>query len=491
MTVVETTRGPIEGRERDGTLLFAGVPYAAPPVGEARFKAARPHESWEEVRSAKRFGPAAPQVPSGGLTDSAAVRWDEDCLTLNIATPGADGGQRPVLLWIHGGAYRTGQGAIPWYAGARFAQQGDIVVVSINYRLGALGFLDLTHLGPDYALSGVNGLNDQLMALRWVQENIDRFGGDPTRVTIAGESAGGFAVSTLLASPEARGLFRGAIPQSGGAQHTLPKAAGELCAERFMTAAGADTEAALLALSAEDVLAAQNSVAAEIGDDRRAVELFGVPVSPFYPVEGNAVVPESPLAAIAAGAGGDVAVLTGSNGDETTLWGYGEVDEAKLERFAATYAATETLAVYRQTRPEATPEALLIALTTDHMFRIPAVRLLEARLEADAAAPGWLYQFNWRSRAFEGRLGATHALEIPFAFDNLDKPGVDIFIGPGDRPQHVADVMHGAWTAFVRTLDPGWAPYDLTTRTTMLFNDESAPVADPSAAERQAWTGIR
>ncbi|MEM8769067.1 MAG: carboxylesterase family protein, partial [Pseudomonadota bacterium] len=303
--------------------------------------------------------------------------------------------------------------------------------------------------------------------------------------------AGGFAVSTLLASPKAPGLFRGAIPQSGGAQHTLPKAAGELCAERFMAEAGADTEEALLALSAEAVLAAQNTVAAEIGDDRRTVELFGVSVSPFYPVEGNAVVPESPLAAIAAGAGKEVAVLTGSNGDETTLWGYGEVDDGKLERFAATYGATDTLAVYRRTRPAATPEELLIALTTDHMFRMPAVRLLEARLAAGAEGRGWLYQFNWRSRAFEGRLGATHALEIPFAFDNLDKPGVDLFLGPGDRPQHVADAMHSAWTAFVRDLDPGWAPYDLTTRTTMVFNDESAPVADPGAEERQAWAGIR
>ena len=201
MPIVETTSGPIEGREKNGTLLFAGVPYAAPPVGERRFKAAQPHEPWQEVRAAKRFGPAAPQSATGGLTASTEVRWDEDCLTLNISTPGADNKKRPVLFWIHGGAYRTGQGAIPWYSGDRFAAQGDIVVVSINYRLGALGFTDLTHLGPEYATSGVNGLFDQIVALRWVAENIERFGGNPAKVTIAGESAGGFAVSTLLASP--------------------------------------------------------------------------------------------------------------------------------------------------------------------------------------------------------------------------------------------------------------------------------------------------
>ena len=175
MSIVETTTGPIEGREKDGTLLFAGIPYAAPPVGERRFKAAVAHDSWQEVRAAKRFGAAAPQIATGGMTDSAQVRWDEDCLTLNISTPAADGAKRPVLFWIHGGGYRTGQGAVPWYAGTRFAAQGDIVVVSINYRLGALGFTDLTHLGPDYATSGVNGLQDQIFALQWVHENIERF----------------------------------------------------------------------------------------------------------------------------------------------------------------------------------------------------------------------------------------------------------------------------------------------------------------------------
>ncbi len=491
MTIVETTSGPIEGREKNGTLLFAGVPYAAPPIGEARFKAARPAEPWQEVRPAKRFGPAAPQVPSGGLTSSAEVRWDEDCLTLNIATPAADGRKRPVLFWIHGGAYRTGQGAIPWYAGGKFATQGDIVTVSINYRLGALGFLDLSHLGEEYATSGANGLLDQITALRWVKDNIERFGGDPDKVTIAGESAGGFAVSTLLASPEADGLFRGAIPQSGAAQHTLPKPAGEICAERFMAATGAGSADALQALSAEAVLEAQNAVAAEIGEDLGELRTFGVPVSSFYPVEGNRVVPVSPLQAIREGAGSNVAVMTGSNRDETTLWGYGEVNEDKLAHFAEQYGASAALDVYRRTRPDADAERLLVALTTDHMFRIPAIRLLEARLAADPGSRNWLYLFSWQSRAFEGRLGATHALEIPFAFDNLDKAGVDIFIGPGEPPQHVADVMHRAWTGFIRDQDPGWGAFDADQRLTMRFDDESGVIADPDAEERRAWDGLR
>lgn len=491
MSIVETTSGPIEGREKEGMLLFAGVPYAAPPVGERRFKAAVPHAPWQEVRPAKRFGPAAPQIPTGGLTDSAQVRWDEDCLTLNIATPAADGRKRPVLFWIHGGGYRTGQGAIPWYAGGRFASQGDIVVVSINYRLGALGFTDLSHLGSDYATSGVNGLNDQIVALGWVRENIEHFGGDPEKITIAGESAGGFAVSTLLASPEAEGLFRAAIPQSGAAQHTLPKAAGEICAEKLMAALGARTAAALAAVSAADVLDAQQKISAEIGEGAGTVSAFGVPVGAFYPVEGNAVVPKSPLAALREGMGSGVPILAGTNRDETTLWGYGEVNEEKLERIAASYGAGSVLEVYRKTRPQASVEELLIAMTTDHMFRIPAIRMVEARLQANPDSRNWMYWFCWKSRAFEGRLGATHALEIPFVFDNLDKAGVDIFLGHGDRPQHVADVMHRAWTNFIRDLDPGWGIYSLDERATMRFDDESETVLDPDGEERAAWEGLR
>ncbi len=491
MAIVETSTGPIEGRDKDGMLLFAGIPYAAPPVGERRFKAAQPHEPWVEVRPAKRFGPAAPQTPTGGLTASAAVRWDEDCLTLNICTPGADGGKRPVLFWIHGGGYRTGQGAIPWYSGARFAEHGDIVVVSINYRLGAFGFTDLSAFGADYATSGANGLLDQIVALRWVKDNIERFGGDPAKVTIAGESAGGFAVSTLLASPAAKGLFRGAIPQSGAAHHTLPKAAGELCAEKLMAALDARTPETLAAVDAQVLLDTQNAVADEIGEDFNSIRNFGVAVSAFYPVEGNAVVPQNPLEAVAAGAGSDVPVLTGSNRDETTLWGYGDVTEERLERAAAAYGAESVLATYRRTRPHATADELMIAVTTDHMFRIPAIRLVEARLKADPASRSWMYWFCWKSRAFEGRLGATHALEIPFAFDNLDKPGVDIFLGPGDKPQHVADVMHQHWIGFVRDLDPVWSPYTLDDREVMRYDDVSETVLDPDGEERSAWNGLR
>jgi len=489
MTRVTTLNGPIEGRERNGVLLFAGIPYAAPPTGPRRFRAPEPREAWRETLPCRRFAPAAPQVPTGGLTASQAVRCDEDCLSLNVCTPAVDEGRRPVLLWIHGGAYRTGQGAIPWYDGTRFALHGDLVVVSLNYRLGALGFTDLRHLDPALKDSGNVGLLDQIAALRWVRDNIDRFGGDPQRVTIAGESAGAFAVCSLLASPLAAGLFLRAIPQSGGGHHVLPADAGRIVAETLLEEAGCDGLSALQRLPCADLLEAQQRVIQRLETPITRPNPLGVPVGAFYPTLGGPVLPEHPLEALRGGAGADVAVLTGSNHDETTLWGYGTVDEDRLTRAAAQLGAASTLAVYRQTRPEADAEALLIALTTDHEFRIPAIRLAEARQGQPAGT--WMYEFCWPSRAFGGRLKATHALEIPFVFDNLDKPGVDIFLGEGPPPQALAERMHEAWIRFIRDGDPGWPAYGLDHRRAMRFDSESTVVEDPQGAEREAWNGLR
>ena len=484
--IAQTNSGPVRGRAKDDVLLFAGVPYAAPPTGSRRFRAAEPHEGWSAVRDARKFGPAAPQIASGGMTDPAPVRWDEDCLTLNIQTPAADSRSRPVLVWIHGGGYRNGQGAVPWYNGARFAANGDIVVVTINYRLGALGFTDLSRFGDEFSTSGANGILDQITALEWVRANIANFGGDPAKVTIAGESAGGFSVSTLLGSPQTDALFRGVIAQSGAAHHVLPKEAGDAVADHFLQALGVDNVIGLEAASVDAVLEAQAQVAKALEGGPGLTNALGVAVQAFYPVVGSDVLPRPPLDAIRDGLHAEVAVLAGSNRDETTLWGYGEVDDARLRRTAESLGGEDLLDTYRESRPDSNAEELLIALTTDHMFRIPAIRLAEARA---AAANTWLYQFNWRSR--NERLGATHALEIPFAFDNLHQPGVGAFIGEGPSPQHVADAVHRTWTRFVRDGDPGYAPYSLEHRATMVFDDASTVVADPDRAERLAWDGRR
>ena len=490
---VQAAAGSIQGRVKNDALLFAGIPYAQAPVESLRFRPPQPLAKFSEPYPALKFSPAAPQIPSGGMTDSAPVRWSEDCLYLNISAPLAvledgDAGGRAVMVWIHGGGYTSGQGAIPWYNGNRFAKNNDIVVVSINYRLGALGFVDLTHLGEEFATSNINGTLDQIAALQWVQDNIAAFGGDPSRVTIAGESAGGFSVATLMACPSAEGLFQQAIPQSGACHHTLPREASKRVTEHFLGELGLRSAVEIEAASADDILIAQRATSAYFAQGAGQVNSLGVAVSPFYPVHGNATLPDDPLTAACNGASSTVRVLTGSNKDETTLWSTGETSREKLERTVAGYQAVEALAVYQRTRPEASSHDLLVALTTDHMFRIPAIRLAEARQEA---APTFMYQFNWRSRALNGVLAATHSLEIPFAFNNLDQAGVDFFLGPGPSPQGLADTMHKAWCDFIKTGEPGWPAYDSDTRATMFFDDIYAVVEDPDPEERAAWNGIR
>jgi para-nitrobenzyl esterase len=490
---VNAAAGSIQGRIKNDALLFAGIPYAQAPVESLRFRPPQPLAEFSEPYPALKFSPAAPQIPSGGMTDSAPVRWSEDCLYLNISAPLAvmengDPGGRAVMVWIHGGGYTSGQGAIPWYNGNRFAKNNDIVVVSINYRLGALGFVDLTHLGEEFATSNINGTLDQIAALQWVQDNIAAFGGDPSRVTIAGESAGGFSVATLMACPGAEGLFQQAIPQSGACHHTLPQEASKKVTEHFLGELGLRSAVEIEAASADDILVAQRATSAYFAQGAGQVNSLGVAVSPFYPVHGNATLPDDPLTAARNGASSTVRVLTGSNKDETTLWSTGETSREKLEHTVAGYQAVEALAVYQRTRPQASSHDLLVALTTDHMFRIPAIRLAEARQEA---APTFMYQFNWRSRALNGALAATHSLEIPFAFNNLDQAGVDFFLGPGPSPQGLADTMHKVWCDFIKTGEPGWPAYDSDTRATMFFDEICAVVEDPDPEERAAWSGIR
>jgi para-nitrobenzyl esterase len=496
MTQATTRSGEVRGREKSGVLLFAGIPYAAPPTGERRFRGPEREDAWSGVRDATRFGPAAPQPPGDGLVGNPNVRWDEaGCLTLNVTTPACDDARRPVLVWIHGGGFRSGQGAIPWYDGASFARSG-VVVVSINYRLGALGFAQLAEIGgSDYAGSGSVGIQDQLAALRWVRENIAAFGGDPERVTIAGESAGGMSVGILLGVAGASGLFRGAIPQSGAAHHVAGAKDGAIVAAHFARALGAGSLAEILAAPAERILAAQVAVE-KLSRERVIADAAGLGGMPFMPVIDGRGIPEPPLAAVRRGDARGVNVLVGTNADEMTLFGVPEVDDAKLPRFASRYFADpeHALSAYRADYPGAGPRELALAMATDHVFRIPAVRLAEAHQASGGRT--WKYLFTWKSRAFGGRLGATHALEIPFAFNTLDRPGVDAMLGPGERPDALASVMHAAWTAFVKTGDPGcaaagaWPRYGAA-REVMELGARVGLLRDPGARTRAAWDGAR
>jgi para-nitrobenzyl esterase len=403
-----------------------------------------------------------------------------------------------VLVWIHGGGFRTGTGGIPWYDGTSFALRGDIVTVTINYRLGALGFADLRDVGGEaLAGSGAAGLLDQIAALAWVRENIAGFGGDPGRVTIAGESAGAMSVGALLGSPAARGLFHRAIAQSGAAHHTLSETASREVGRDLARLLGAGDALALEEAGVEAILDAQARAEARFAERQRDGR-GGLSDMAFQPARATDALPGHPLDAVRGGLSAHVPLLCGTNADETTLFGYGSQDAAKLQRLAVRVfgaAAGDAIAAYRAGRPAATPGELAVALTSDQIFRIPAIRLCEAHAASGGAT--FMYLFTWKSRAFEGRLGATHALEIPFAFNNLARPGVDVFLGPGERPQALADTMHAAWIAFIRGGDPSceavghpWHRYDARRRFTLELGDAVRPLDDPWAAERVLWQGV-
>ena len=496
-TLVRTGAGPVTGRSKEGVLLFAGIPYAAPPVGRLRFEAPHPHKGWQQTLSATRFGNAALQKSGAGLTDSPPRRMAEDCLSLNVTTPALDDAGRPVLVWIHGGGFRTGQGGIPWYNGTSFATRGDIVSVSINYRLGALGFANLAALGAP--TSGLSGILDQIAALEWVRDNIAAFGGDPNQVSVAGESAGAMSIGVLLGCPAAAGLFRGAIAQSGAAHHLLDGSVSRAIAEVLCNKLGAHDLDSLRALPAETCLEAQQQVDAELAgtSQRGATDVSGAGGMPFQPCLDGRVLPQAPLDAVRGGASSGVALLIGTNAQETTLWQAGETDERRLEKIVGRYLpdTAKALAAYHRDHPGATAFDVLIAVTSDYMFRIPALRLAEAH--AANGGHTWNYLFSWQSRAFGGRLGATHALEIPFVFNNLHQGGVETFLGEGPRPQALADAMHAAWIAFIRNGDPNadenpaWPRFDEKRRALMEFGEEVAVREDLFPESRRQWDGVR
>lgn len=489
-------QGLLVGRHRRKVQLFAGIPYAKPPTGALRFRAPEPPEAWEGPRDARRFGPAAPQLPGEGLTNSLPIRWDEDCLTLNVVTPNCrpadeEGSGRPVYVWIHGGAYKHGQGSTPWYDGTSFAERGDIVVVTINYRLGALGFCDLgSHLGEDFVSCGINGTLDQVAALRWVRENIAAFGGDPNRITIGGESAGAFSVSNLLAMPSTKGLFQQAIAQSGALHHTFDPSDGKVIAGEFLESLGDPSADELMALSVEELLEAQERVSEDRGQST------GRSQEPFYPVWGHELLPRDPRDLVADGHGCEVPLLTGTNEDELSLWGVSSMDADDLSDLVnrATDEPAAMLAIYRERLADEDPGWLACAIGSDRVFGIPAVRHAEYR--HTHGADTWMYRFSWDSRAFDGMFGAAHALEIPFTFNTIDRSGVEVFLGPGDPPTAVAEVIHDAWIAFIQEGDPStaslgdWPRYTPEKRTLMNFDEHSSLLHDPRPEERRSWDGV-
>lgn len=482
MASIETGPGTIEGIEREGVVEFRGIRFAEPPVGERRFRPPVRTGRWDGTYDATVHGHRSVQSPPPEVLGGEGPGTpDEDCLFLNITTPAADGAGRPVLCWIHGGAFTIGSGND--YPAGSWAARTDMVVVTVNYRLGLLGFLDLSGEDPSYAGSANNGIADQIAALEWIRDHIADFGGDPDNVTIAGESAGAISVMALLASPAADGLYSRAVANStGGFKPEIPDVAAVI--DPLLPGEGSVLDRAL-ATSTDQLLAAQAAAGFGLGST----------------VDGT-VVTRTFDEAVADRAAAGVPLLVGSNADEGTLFhavAGGNAEIFDLMTAALPSAVTKGASVdrYRSLLAETYPDDDGVATNLriwNHFFRRPAVDA--AAIATEAGAGGWLYRFELPSTAFGGALGANHAGEIAFTFD--------WFAGDGPMPgwtfhertpstQALAERWSATVARFARTGDPNgaglpeWPRYSPDDRRVLILDDPPRIDDDPDAADRAIW----
>ncbi|HEX6541649.1 MAG TPA: carboxylesterase/lipase family protein [Ktedonobacterales bacterium] len=492
--VVTTQYGKVRGSVADGVNVFKGIPYAAPPFGANRLRPPQPVEPWSGVRDALTYGPKQPQPPYPPGWDSFIPELavpGEDCLNLNIWSPDLGAARLPVMVWIHGGVFELGTAATTFYDGSRFARDG-IVCVTINYRVGADGFLSLGEGNAN------RGLLDQIAALEWVRENIAAFGGDPANVTVFGQSAGGKSITSLLAMPHVEGLFRRAIAESGAAYPVMSAASAQRVAAILAAKLGvAATREAIAAVPLDRMLQAQAELKADLiahPDPERWGADVVVSKAPWHPVIDGDILPAPPLDRIAAGAGAGIDLMVGSNHDEWNLFlvPSGAIERVTAEALAGAVAAyglpvESTLAAYRAEHQDASSGELLSAIQSDWFFRIPVLHMADAHAKSPAAT--YMYEFAWRSPQFDGRLGACHGLEVPFVFDTLGYR-TEPMLGT-EPPQQLADTMHAAWVAFATRGDPGWPRYELSHRATMRFDRTSEVVDDPRSTVRVLWEDLQ
>ncbi|WP_055545218.1 carboxylesterase/lipase family protein [Streptomyces kanamyceticus] len=489
--VVTTAQGTVRGRRHDdGTATFLNIPYAAPPRGTNRFAAPRPHAPWDGIRDATAPGPNAPQserkLGSVDMSPYFGTGWSrgEDYLTVNVFTPAPTEHPLPVMVFVHGGGFVAGSTRSALYDGSAFARDG-VVLVTLNYRLGITGFLDLPGAPAN------RGLLDVIAALRWVRQNITAFGGDLRNVTLFGQSAGATIVGAVLAAPEADGLFHRAIVQSGSGLGAFTTSQAARVTEAAARILGVEPHAdAVTHISDERLVRAAAQLAGiDLRTDTDHDPLAGL--SPF-----SLVLDTQPARSVAAGHGAGVDLLIGTNAEEGNLY------LAPVDKYATSTATdvedtsarshpdpARLISTYRTTRPTASFGELRSAVLGDALFGAGTWALAEAHAAHPRSAT-FAYEFAWRSTALNGQLGATHTMELPYVFDLTQLPrlhGENALLGPDRPPTRLATDVHKAWIRFATTGDPGWHPYDTQHRTTMRIDTEWTELHDPRGQERRAW----
>jgi len=490
--VANTTCGKIKGvKIKENVFRFTGIPYAKPPVGTLRFKAPVDPEPWTGINDATQFGPVSIQ-PYDELVSASKGPQSEDCLFLNIWTQGLDDKKkRPVMVWIHGGGFFTGGTTHPLYNGTFFAERGDVVLVSIQYRLGALGWLYLDELGgKEFSSSKNNGLLDQVAALKWVKHNIEYFGGDPDNITIFGESVGGTSVATLMVTPGAKGLFNKVINQSGTFHHCRThKKRGPHYRKVFMDACGVDNINGLMNLSEEQIRSATYKITEEATfmADRM-----------FMPVFDGDVLPEDPYDYIAAGNTSDILLMHGSTKAEYHYWlnYYSETmrntpREALMGLYKHVFRLSddqidELYKCHTDYDPDKSESDNYIDMATWGHFRSTHARLSSAQSQH---SPTWEYLFEWSSPA-NPEMGAHHAIEIPFVFHILDESFGD------NPPIALIEQIQDAWISFARNGDPNhsdlpaWPQYNEKNKPKMVFDVNPRVENDPDGVLRNKWEEV-
>ncbi|WP_136605477.1 carboxylesterase/lipase family protein [Paenibacillus dokdonensis] len=487
--IVQTSLGSLQGIRKNDVIQFRGVPYADAPEGEYRFSPPRPVSAWTGIRDASNHGFIAPQPPSPlrqAIGESSVEPpQGENCLSLTISTPAIDQEKHPVVVWLHGGHYMTGAGSLDWYDGAELSKDGKIVTVGVNYRLGAFGFLHYPGVSD-----GTMGISDILTALKWVQDHIEHFGGDPDQVTVMGQSAGAHAIMCLLARREARGHFQRAILQSPPTSLApLSEAKAFENGRRLLDILNVNPKdpqgitAQLKAVPPTKIIQATGKLAQEI-------ERFGQLNLPFMPVFDSLSTPDHFIEMVAKGAGeAGIDLIMGTNREEANvlLGNLKALDPALVkERFASLTGKEETIERYRGRRPGSTTIGLISDLITDYTFLLPTLRLAEAAHEAGSRT--WLYQFDWAPLG--NPFKACHGIELPFIFGNFDSYK-DVPILHGADPEVVADLttaMRRAWIEFIRIGNPSvsipWASYEPDQRQTMRYASIIGAVGDLAEVNR-------